>query len=207
MSKTNKIAFRFAIDSGPSTGLGCGSWRVWTSKNREDTYIADRGLGGTWKISLHGDVAWRYAVTSEHMRDAEKPVLPTDHDRAPWKFTPPSFTDGRRLSFFIAVTRGAMLPETPDPAAAPILVEDRWDRMSIAEVWMTEPGAGLTDSHTVVGGPLPLPSGRQVWVTRRIVPVHGEPETGIVSAMVEPITHDIAGVSTPGVIIRAVRLG
>jgi hypothetical protein len=78
--------------------------------------------------------------------------------------------------------------------------------MSIAEVWMTESGASLTGAHQLVGGPLPLPSGRQVWVTRRIVPVDSEPETGIVSAMVEPITHDIAGVSTPGAIIRGVRL-
>lgn len=78
-------------------------WRLWV--HGDDTYVADKATGARWKTSLHGDVAWRLAVTQEAMARDAAPI-PPGMDRAPWKFDPPPFANGGRLAFFVAATRG-----------------------------------------------------------------------------------------------------
>jgi hypothetical protein len=135
-----KLRFFFEIVSGPNAGLRCGGWRVLTRK--EDTYITTADLGSKWKASLHGDVAWQVAITSENAASSGR-LLPAGHDRAPWKFTPPPFVNGRRMAFCIAVSRGALRPDPPvEGDEHRFIVEDRWDMVTTAQVWMKRPRFG-----------------------------------------------------------------
>ncbi len=155
------VRFAFTVAEGPGAGLTCGGWRLWTSN--EDTYLTAKPFGHVWKVSLYGDAAWRLAVTAEHARSPD-PVW-SGADRAPWRFEPPPFADGERLVFAVCVARGALRPQPLDPAESHIRVEDRWDRVTVACVRMTEPGRRLEGHSRAVAGPLPLASGRAVWLT------------------------------------------
>jgi hypothetical protein len=133
------IRFAFTINEGPNAGLTSGGWRVWV--NKEDTYITPAEAGDTWKCSLHADAAWRWAVTTEHLRSSN-PVW-TEPDRAPWKFKPTDFVNGRRLAFVICTFRHALLPLALKPKDLHIPFEDRWDRAILANIWMAEPGVEI----------------------------------------------------------------
>jgi hypothetical protein len=158
-----KVRFAFTLphrDDGTQPRT-CGGWRIWC--HNEDTYISATSLNNTWKASLHGDAAWRVAVTTENMR-GPKPVLPAGtRDRAPWKFTPTPFVDGRRLAFVVAVTHSALLPAKLDRKELQIDAATDPGMITMARIWMTEPGVDF-DPSTLVAGPLPLQSGRRVWV-------------------------------------------
>lgn len=203
MSKRRKIRFAFTIQHGENSGLTSGPLRVWTSK--EDTYLTSVALAGTWKVSLHGEVAWRIAVTAEHLR-SENPIWPATEDRAPWKFPPTDFIDGRRLAFVVAASRGALISGPLDSADIHIAAEDRWDCITMAKVWMTEPGIEPPNGMRLVGGPLPLASGHSVWVTADSQEVPGKKEyskaTGIMAQPLLPGTHDV---SAPGFLLRGVH--
>ncbi|MFJ2222135.1 hypothetical protein ACIOFY_19120 [Streptomyces anulatus] len=204
MSKKRKIRFAFTIQHGENSGLTSGSQRVWTS--REDTYLTSVSLSGTWKVSLHAEVAWRIAVTSEHMR-SENPVLPPGEDRAPWEFSPTEWVNGRRLAFVLAASRGALINRPLETADAHIAVEDRWNQITMAQIWMTEPGVDLPKGVRLIGGPLPLASGRRVWVTADTQDVPGEQEWTVASGiMAEPLLPQTHDVSAPGLLLRGVHV-
>jgi len=197
-----KIRFAFTIAEGPNAGLTSGSWRVWVSK--EDTYIAAAEIGGMWKCSLHGDDAWQWAITQEEAA-SDDPVW-VGADRAPWKYKPPPFLNGHRLAFVICTFRHALLPRDIDPHDVHIRVEDRWDQVTLACIRMTEPGFTVSDDR-IIGGPLALASGRQVWVTAKTEPLPGgEPEPQAISSMLEPAIPGAHDVAAPGVFHRGVHV-
>lgn len=204
MISKRKIRFAFTIQEGRNAGLTSGSWFVKT--HVEDVYIAGKAISGIWKVSLHGDQAWRLALTSEHVKTGEPPQLPNELDRAGWTFQPPPFVDGRRLAFAIAATRGALLPIGLDEQDLHIAVEDRWDQLTVAYLWMTEPAVELDRPARRIGEPLLLASGRRVWLTAGVERVAGEPEPIAVGSMVEPMTQDAHGVTAPGLMLKGVRL-
>lgn len=197
------LRFTFAITTGPRAVLTTGGWRLWV--RGDDTYIADKATGALWKTSLHGDVAWRLAATQEAMA-GDAPPIPPGMDRALWKFDPPPFVNGGRLAFFIAATRGCMRPGRLDSREVVIEVEDRWDQLTHAMVWMTEPTVVLVHPR-VVGGPLQLASGRKVWLTADVQALPPcDPEPIPASSMIEPMWPEKHGVPCPGIIIRGVHL-
>lgn len=199
------IRFAFTIREGPNAALTNGGWRLWV--NGEDTYLTNRAFGDVWKLSLHGDAAWQYAVTAEHVRQGAPVVAATMHDRARWTFRPPPMVDGGRLAFVVAVPRGVLQPLELDEREVHIAVEDRWDRLTIARIHMTEPGVRFTPAR-LVGGPLQLASGRQVWLSARAeaVPaaVPAPPPAGAVVEIWSPETHDVAA---PGLFLRPMNWG
>lgn len=197
-----RLRFAFTLTEGPNAGLSCSGWRLWV--NREDTYITAKSLEGKWKTSLHGDEAWQHAVTIEHLR-SPNPVY-NRPDRAAWKFTPTVFQNGGRLAFVIAVTRGALLPQTADAREHHIPVADRWDQVTKACVWMTEPDVDFA-SAMLLGGPLRLASGRRVWLAYGVemLPGGNEPEEPCIGAMVQPMSPEADGVAAPGLLLRGVR--
>lgn len=138
MAKRPRIRFSFQIANGPNQGLSCGGWRVWT--HAEDTYITAKSLGDTWKVSLHADAWWANSVTQENAR-RDDTVLPVGLNRSLWRFEPTPFIEGRRLAFGIAVCRNALLPRTFDETDEVLEVPDRWDVLTVAAAWMTEPGS------------------------------------------------------------------
>lgn len=193
--------FAFRIVSGPCAGHGSVGWRLWV--HDESVYLTAKSLDGTWKVSLHGDVAWRLAVTSEHLKTSHAPVW-RGSDRAPWKFEPPDFVDGRRLCFVVAATRAAMLPSA-DTDDFDVVVEDRWDQLTSVFVWMTDPGIGFNEVG-LIAGPFPLASGRRVWVTqeRQKLPL-AQPHSDIVGVLVEPLWPDHDNVTAPGLLLKGLR--
>lgn len=200
-----KARFAFAITAGPNAGMACSGWRVWTS--REDTYITATSVGSMWKASLHGDESWRIALTAENER-SDSPMLPGGHKNAPWEFERTSFVDGHRLAFAVAAARDAFRPEVVPANETVIPVEDRWDRLPIAYIRMTEPGVQLATDQLHVGGPLPLASGRQVWITagsEQVAP--SEPEPVPAGSMIKPLVPAVDGVAAPGLMVVAVNVG
>lgn len=204
MSAKRRVRFAFRITSGPNAGLGSAGWRVWTHGN--SIYMNSVSTGGRWKLSLHGDVAWRYAQTAEDQH-SETPTLPAGHERAVWTFTPTPFEDGVRRAFAIAITRAALLPCAVDPKEAVLEVEDRWDRLVTLFLEVTLPGVELTTSRRVIAEPLALSDGRRLWLTLGSEPLDGQPEPQAVSAMIEPVAPETHGVAFPGVMVRGVRIG
>lgn len=205
MSKKPMLRFAFTISEGPNAGLTSGPWRAWTKG--EDCYIVPKAPDDVWKVSLHGDAAWRLAMTSEHLASGQLPHLPEGVDRAMWKFEPTEFVAGRRLAFAIATTRSAMLPGALSEADLHIAVRDRWDEVTVAYFWMTEPGVELDGVDRMVGDPLLLQSGRRLWMSAGVERVLGEPEPMAHGAMIVPMTPENDDVAAPGLMIKGVRLG
>ncbi|WUA08674.1 hypothetical protein OG225_02710 [Nocardia sp. NBC_01377] len=203
MSSRNRLRFAFTIREGQHAGWTSGSWRVWV--NKEDTYIAAASIGGIWKASLHGDVAWRIAQTSENAR-SENPIIDPSIGRNLWEFDPVPFEDGGRMAFAIAPLRASYLPREIDTKDVHIAVEDRWDQIAVAYVWMTEPGIDF-DADRRVGGPLTLTSGRRVWVSAGTEQVDQLEEYDIVGSMIEPTIPGKHDVAAPGFVVRGLRWG
>lgn len=196
----DRVRFAFTISEGPQAGLTNGGWRLWVKG--EDTYLTNRAFGDVWKLSLHGDAAWQFAVTSEHVQ-AGAPVVPSAREGRVFRtFAPPPMQDGGRFAFALAVPRGVLRPDRLDPRELHIAVEDRWDRLTVARVHMTEPGVDFVPAR-LVAGPLPLASGRQVWLSARAeevrpAPPAPPPDNAIVEVW-SPETHDVAA---PGLFLR-----
>jgi len=199
------IRFAFAINQGPSAGVRCAGWRVWCTG--EDTYITSKTLNGTWKTSLHGDVAWRTAATKENM-GGDSPVLPADHDRAVWKYEPNSFVDGVRLAFVIASGRTALRPGPADSREIDVECADEWNRIQMIQVWMAEEGV-TPAPRSVVGKIMTLASGRSVWLesASEVVPSWDPaPQAtawGVVVSPQNPATDDVRA---PGLLLTGISL-
>jgi hypothetical protein len=101
-----------------------------------------------------------------------------------------------------------MLPEPLD-ATDSVLIEvpDRWDVLTTASVWMTEPDVQVDDPQAV-GDPLALDSGRKVWVTagHEQLP-SADPMSEAVGSMIEPRWPEEHGTAAPGILIRGVVSG
>lgn len=199
------VRFNFAIDEGPNAGLHCGGWRVWCTG--EDTYITTKSLNGTWKTSLHGDVAWQTAITSENIR-SNSPRLRPGEDRAPWKYEVPAFVDGKRLAFVIAVTRSALLPGQVSQKEIQVPTKDAWNLIRLVRVWMTEPGVKL-EGLEFVGNPLFLQSGRCVWldtVEQTMAGWSTTPDKPAAGLLVEVLTPGQHGTQSPGFLVKGVHM-
>lgn len=203
-----RLRFAFTIPSGPNAGWTLAGWRLWVSG--EETYITAKTVGGVWKTSLHGDVAWRHAMTREHVESGRLPLLQGSEDRATWKFSPTPFIDGTRLAFVVAAARSCLRPGKLDAREAQIAVEDRWDRLHVAKVWMTEARAdtGLAEHPRLLGDPFALSNGRRVWVTADAEAVaSAEPEPVADSVILKPLWPEEHDVAAPGLLAVGARWG
>lgn len=202
-----RLRFAFKITEGPNAGLGCGGWRVWT--HGEDTYVTSTSFGDKLKVSLHGEEAWQVAYTTEHARGTGS-LVPAGMGRVVWTFDPTPFEEGRRRAFAVGVTRGSLRPidDTRKADDDTIVVEDRWDMITVAQIWITEPEVALPDGVPSLAGPLPLRSGRRVWVTplwEETSPQDPEPIPD--SALVQFIRPEEVDVPCPGFIVVGANLG
>jgi hypothetical protein len=79
--------------------------------------------------------------------------------------------------------------------------------LPLALVRMTEPDVEPDPKWNIVGGSLPLSSGRRVWITshcEEIPPI--EPEPMAAGTMVEPWTPETHGVASPGWLVKGVHV-
>lgn len=199
------IRFCFVATSAEGERLTSGGWRVWV--NKDDIYLTAKSVADRWKVSLHGDRAWRLAVTREHHGQPDS--VWRDPDRAPWKFSPTEFVDGIRQTFAVGVTRGALLPSpSADRHEQEVKVPDRWDVLGVVYLWTTEGQASLADREDLFAGPLEMAGGRRLWLTAvcEKLPA-GDPEPPSVSTMIEPLWPEKHGVPVPGLLVRGVHVG
>jgi hypothetical protein len=72
---------------------------------------------------------------------------------------------------------------------------------------MTELGVDAHPDWTLVGGPLPLASGRRVWVTSSFEQIEpADPEPVAPGTMIEPVTPETHGVASPGWLVKGVQI-
>lgn len=149
-------------------------------------------------------------MTREHVESGRPPLLPASGDRASWKFSPTPFIGGRRLAFVVGAARGCLRPGKLDARELHIAVEDRWDLVTVAKVWMTETGAdtGLAEHPRLVGDPFLLSSGRRVWVTADTEFVASvEPEPIPDAVIVKPLWPEEHDVAAPALLAVGARWG
>lgn len=196
------IRFSFRITSGPDAGLSVGQFRIWC--HGDDTYVADVGVPA-WKTSLHGEVAWQTAETRESFT-SPSPRL-SGGERAPWKFTPPDFVNGRRLAFVIGVTRGSLGNEHAPERYETVEVRDRWDELTKVNLWMGQPGVSTPSASERIGPVLGLSSGNRVWAAVGREPIAAVvPEPLPVTAAIEPQIPGIHDVTAPGLLLWGVHV-
>ncbi len=199
-----QLRYAFTIRDGVNAFKTRGPWKI--SVNREDIYITAAEFAGTWKVSLHGDEAWRIALQKENYLSAS-PLLPRGTDLAVWRFPPTPFVNGRRKAFAIMAMWSALLSRPRRQKDVHIEVDDRWDIATVAYVWMTVPGVDLNEPR-IVGEPLTLGSGRRVWLTARVEDVPGGvPEAEADGVLAEPRLPEQHGTSCAGYLLRGLFVG
>lgn len=89
---------------------------VWTlMTHKANAYLWPTGLGGDYKISLHGD-RWRYGFTQEHL-GKPSPLIEPHEDRALFKWTRPAPLDN-------GLTRCLEIFVPPEAASVPAASDD-----------------------------------------------------------------------------------
>ena len=87
-----------------------------------------------------------------------------------------------------------------------VRVSDFWQEVTLAGIWMTEPGLELEWSRPV-GEPLMPDSDRRVWVSAWTEPrPDREPEVQAVSSIIEVVTMDKHPVKGSGVFLPGVHV-
>jgi hypothetical protein len=85
--------FRWRVQS-PDGVRRSASWRVWTSKNSPDVYVAQRQLAGTMKISLHSDGNFHAGfVSNEVSKSWRGEIFGGSRHLDEWR-RPPEFAHG-----------------------------------------------------------------------------------------------------------------
>jgi len=94
-------AIRFAV--GSPEGPQSPEWRLWSSRNTSDVFLAARTIAGQAKVTFHESGRWRLAFTEEYASDPNPYVQPgEDRATAKWR-RPPEVAPGITRAFFIMV--------------------------------------------------------------------------------------------------------
>lgn len=115
MTKKQAVV-RFAV--GNPDGLQSPVWRLWTSRNTSDVFLAPRNIAGQAKVSFHKSDRWRLAFTEEYA-SRPNPYVQPDEDRTTAKWLrPPVVAPGITRAFFIMVPASELtslkVASTPD---------------------------------------------------------------------------------------------
>ena len=99
-----------------------------------------------------------------------------------------------------------MTPQNFDAKETLIEVADRWDQITLLRVWMTEANVNL-EGRPIAGGPLPLSSGRRVWVTTGAEDVEpNDPEPAPAGQIIVPQSPTVDGVAAPGFLVCGLNI-
>ncbi|MFD4785127.1 hypothetical protein ACFWNH_29330 [Rhodococcus qingshengii] len=123
-----------------------------------------------------------------------------------WEFEPVPFENGIWMAFAIAPLRGLFATAELDPKEIHVGVNDSWDEITVVYLWMTEPGIEF-EPERLIGGPLSLASGRQVWVTAGTEPLPQKEEYDNTGSILEPQIPGQHDVRAPGFIVRDYKFG
>lgn len=68
---------RFAVVD--SAGYRSADWRVWTSRNHDDVYLAPRLAAGWIKVSLHASGSWQHGFIAGEATQQHRPAGSSRH--------------------------------------------------------------------------------------------------------------------------------
>jgi hypothetical protein len=107
-----RAVVRFAV--GNPDGPQSPAWRLWTSRNTSDVFLAARTIAGQAKATFHESGRWRHAFTGEYA-SGPNPYVQPGEDRATAKWQrPPEVAPGITRAFVIMVPASELTsPKVP----------------------------------------------------------------------------------------------
>jgi hypothetical protein len=158
---------RIAVVDG--TGLRSADWRVWTSKNSDDVYLAARLAAGEIKVSLHQSGSWQHGFTSDQAAQGHLSPGSSRHF-AIWK-RPAEAVSGWTLAVRILVPVSELQARSASRTASrPVLeaqVSPDHDAV-VVEVWLeSHRSSGLQLDESRMLAQLRQSGGGNVWVISR----------------------------------------
>jgi hypothetical protein len=165
---------RFAV--GDPDGPQSPVWRLWTSRNTSDVFLAARTIADQAKVTFHESGRWRKAFTEKYA-GGPNPYVKPGEDRATAKWwRPPEVAPGITRGFFIMVPTSELTSPKVTFASKPDTV---WvppaptGRATCLTLFFIAPHADIGRITTNIGrissffqsvGYLSLRNGETVWV-------------------------------------------
>lgn len=148
------------------------SWRVWTSKQTDDCYVAGRDVAGEVKISLHASGEWQHSITQPA---AARRALAERHlDR--W-VRPPDFAPGWTVGVRVWIPDSELRewPSSEPPEAGRVLAVPLAEQgnATLVTVYVEEPNSAMIElDNALPVGRLMMASGTSALVvaTRESLP-------------------------------------
>jgi hypothetical protein len=170
----NQYVVRFAV--GDPDGPQSPVWRLWTSRNTSDVFLAARTIADQAKVTFHESGRWRKAFTEKYA-GGPNPYVKPGEDRATAKWwRPPEVAPGITRGFFIMVPTSELTSPKVTFASKPDTV---WvppaptGRATCLTLFFIAPHADIGRITTNIGrissffqsvGYLSLRNGETVWV-------------------------------------------
>jgi len=206
VSKKRGHRVSFAVSDYDDGGVRATSPTTLIKTSREDIYIGAQLGMGTFKISLHGGThgrseAWQMGYTSEH-RDSGAEPLWGGRSRLTHTWTPTPFIDGVRTALIWDTYRGALCARSFDPEAIQLKFPENGGYVRLI-VGVTDAGMDPRGCEGQVSHPLPLASGRLVWLAWQSVIENVPDEVDPAQvAIMSPGVIDVDGIDVPRITLR-----
>ena len=159
---------------GTASGPRSSTWRVWTSKNADDVYVAARSTAGLMKASLHESGSWQFGFIDGPKAVTWAQKVGTRHLDL-WQ-RPPEFGPGFTRAYMIAVPHSELRawPDSPvERGAVAFLPPPGYREVVQIEIVLTrptDPPATLRVEQGLVIARLALRGGGAVGVIARLLP-------------------------------------
>lgn len=159
---------------GSSSGPRSSTWRVWTSKNADDVYVAARSTAGVMKASLHESGSWQYGFINGPKAVAWVQDRGSRHLDL-WQ-KPPEFGPGFTRAYMIAVPYSELRPwpESPREKGAVAFLPPpgigEVVQIEIVLIRPTNPPVTLSVEHGLAVARLAFHGGDAVGVIARLLP-------------------------------------
>jgi hypothetical protein len=181
---------RFAV--GKSDDLQSPVWRLWTSGNGSDVYLAARTIADQAKVSFHESRKWRLAFTEKYASGPNPYVQPgEDRTTSKWQ-RPPEIAPGITRAFVIMVPASELTSPKVAFASKPDTVWVPPAPSGLATcltIFFITPAAdiGRISSFAQSVGRIRLRNGESVWVLAHHQPMTESQKTTLARGRVEVV--------------------
>lgn len=171
---------RFAV--GSVNGARSSTWRIWTSRNAPDVYLAVRNIAGQQKVSLHASGSWSHSFVSDDKAARFRAPGASRHMEL-WQ-RPPAFSPGWTHAYSIQVPwtelRTSRLRERGDVVFVPSPGPGHWTVIEVVLV-AAESNSVVTFEDTFFVASLELVDRSEVKVVARRVEAVPKMAVGLAS--------------------------